>query len=140
MSMRTWKKEFYPIHAREATHSTLEALQHSLRKWEGLTEKNLEKHGLFRYGAIVHEIKGEDSFRINDHTCALCHLFLVVPTLGEHQCMGCPLYELRGYPCDRGEKAPYFEFIEDDRIEPMINLLKLAIRHINPSNTKISGD
>lgn len=40
MSLKTWKLEFYPVEA--STVSKEDALDHSLRKWEGLTEENLK--------------------------------------------------------------------------------------------------
>ncbi len=47
MSLATWKAEFYPFTAEKcAAEFPEEALDHSIRKWEGLSPENLKKHGV----------------------------------------------------------------------------------------------
>ena len=46
MSLKTWKKEFYPQSAKRTKQS--EAVEHSLHKWRGILPANLKKHGLNR--------------------------------------------------------------------------------------------
>lgn len=43
MSVKTWRDEFMPINA-SAKMTRREAVLHSIRKWEGLSPKNLRKH------------------------------------------------------------------------------------------------
>ena len=44
MSIESWKAEFYPTPADEASKD--QAIAHSLRKWEGLRKENLDRHEL----------------------------------------------------------------------------------------------
>ena len=55
MSLKTWKKEFYPKEAIDAIKTELMATKHSLRKWRGLTKANLKKHGLVQTGDFIHK-------------------------------------------------------------------------------------
>ena len=76
MSLETWKAEFYPVSAHEAIGSELEAAEHSLRKWQGRAEPNLEKHGMQVSGCQDIAAIGEDAtaekFSFLAATCALC--------------------------------------------------------------------
>lgn len=53
MSLKTWKKEFYPT---KPSHkwTWLECIEHSLRKWRGATEENCQKHNVEFSGFAVH--------------------------------------------------------------------------------------
>lgn len=44
MSYQTWAEKFYPVAAELVPEE--QALAHSLQKWKGLTEENLDAHGL----------------------------------------------------------------------------------------------
>jgi len=45
MTIKTWKEEFYKVKPSKRM-SKVEAIQHSLLKWQGLTKSNLKKHGV----------------------------------------------------------------------------------------------
>lgn len=44
MSIQSWIDEFYPVTAEECLPD--DALEHSIKKWEGLQPDALERHGL----------------------------------------------------------------------------------------------
>lgn len=97
MSFETWMDEFYPVDAVDVPKN--EAVAHSLRKWRGLTQENLEKHGVTLDGRVVREPYTHDLMRslwIDGYSCALCIYYHPVP--GE--CSSCPLYQYLGYSCD----------------------------------------
>jgi len=45
MSLETWMKEYY-VPAEECTGSDVEKIEQELRKWVGVYEENLKKHGV----------------------------------------------------------------------------------------------
>jgi hypothetical protein len=130
MSLETWKKEFYPVTAKQAARSTiLQSLLHSLRKWRGLTQRNLKRHGLRLVGHTI--IDGEHNnlkrFHINAETCGLCHKFY--EGFGHTRCSRCPLAILRrGHACDYNCRSPYHVFIWCSNPLPMIRLLEKAVK------------
>lgn len=110
MSIETWKQEFYPVPASEATSDVHTALDHSIRKWTGLLKKNLKKHGLTASWPRIWE--GRKSFPITTDTCALCHLY-------HDACDLCPL----------GGCGPFSAFCiwaEIGDARPMLTKLKQA--------------
>lgn len=85
MSIKTWKEEFYPRSA-ASRMSNKAAIEHSIKKWEGLLPENLKKHGvvLDRCGDIHDD---EVKFEISDLSCALCQKYFW------ECCIKCPLYK-----------------------------------------------
>ena len=133
MSLATWKKEFYPIEASEVKKK--DALDHSIRKWRGLSAASLKKHRvgkdlgdrtLFDMGENV------EWFTINTTRCALCkHYYISV----HGHCTGCPLFTVnKGTRCDEGAtgeaNSPYHHFIKFNDPKPMLKLLRKAKKHL----------
>jgi len=122
MSLQTWKKEFY---TEDATNVSKEdAIEHSLKKWRGLTKENLEKHCVVRLRDLICDINGSSRLYIDKDSCALCL------TSGD-DCTSCPLFESReDVSCDsttNDEKtSPYHAFTRDGNAEPMIKALEEA--------------
>ena len=118
MSIETWKAEYYPCEAKDATDS----IQHSLTKWIGLRKENLDRHGLLKGVCELYTETDGGVFKINNDTCALCIEFLC-PGAAD-PCVRCPLYKHLGHACDNGDgeddQSPYHSFIADDDPEPMI--------------------
>jgi len=84
MSLQSWMGEFMPVPASHAVTSELEAVQHSLQKWRGLTKENLKKHGVSQL----------DVPAPGSANCSLC-----LRHCGG--CSTCSLYKSRGnVPCD----------------------------------------
>ena len=117
MSLETWKAEFYPIEADKTTKE--QAIEHSLRKWQGLTPENLKKHGVIheRFAGVIDENDfraGKPTYMypeavpIDAGTCALCHHYHSEPDDGgylddeepDDYCGECPLKLTRHATCD----------------------------------------
>lgn len=129
MSLKTWKKEFYPTPANKTTKKN--AVAHSLRKWIGLLPENRKKHNMiFDPGSSYYDIceKNKDDsysnnfFSIDDTSCALCHHYIY------EDCKNCPLYKVVGTACNNHEnkKTPYEIYTETGNPKPMIAALKKA--------------
>ena len=121
MSLETWKEEFYFVDASEVPVE--QAIQHSLRKWIGLRQENLDKHGVSIEGKRIY---GEDGrLFISESSCALCRYYLE----DYSNCRHCPLYTVLGRSCDSGRSAPYQQFVLDGDPEPMIRALSDIYEH-----------
>lgn len=135
MSINTWKEEFYPIEADAAKGDALAAVEHSLRKWEGLRAENLTKHSCFvtTVGSIADdgaEAEGRaNMFRVNSESCALCKYNDELVHHGDY-CESCPITMATGVPCDdvdgeleEDDIAPWDEWTMNQNPEPMIAVL-----------------
>ena len=69
MSLQTWMDEFYPTPAQKFP-TELEAVEHSLRKWKGLTKENLEKHSVVHCRFSIRD-DAHVQLDIDSTTCAL---------------------------------------------------------------------
>jgi len=130
MSMIAWTKRYYPVSARRRM-SELAAVQHSLRKWEGLRKKILAEYKIKKYdNKIISD--GAVSLEINEETCALCKKFRSGDNCGD-----CPLYLVRGcvqcdYAMSREEEGPYEYWVTTGNPEPMIAWLELTLSAMKP--------
>lgn len=125
MSLATWKSEFYPVEAAEVPVE--QAIEHSLRKWQGLLAANLSAHGLERKNEYIRD--ETDCFAVNGDSCALCVHHYASVDARSYRCAKCPLFKLRGEACDSAlvSLSPYQAFtgMRGDPL-PMINLLQKA--------------
>lgn len=125
MSLETWKAEFIPTPACDCPRG--QAAAHSLRKWRGLTEENLRKHGLRKVDAWIKD-KADNRLCIAASSCALCLRFADTDASREEACKPCPLYKSLGKACDDEaaelEFAPYHKFTMFDDPLPMIAALE----------------
>jgi len=137
MSLETWKEEFYPVPAddKRAKRSHTAAVNHSLKKWRGLTKENLEKHGLQKESTVIIPINGGGCISIVGATCALCCMeydrTCLNNSTSEKFCRQCPLFRTLGRQCDQDnlldvseEPGPYIKFIIKDDPQPMIEALE----------------
>ena len=113
MSKETWLKEHYAIPAKGVL--PCDALAHSIRKWEGLTQLELAHHGL-----------EQPPITVDGSTCALCYHFYEHET--DEDCTDCPIVEYQGFPCTMSSKtnedqSPYWKWKADRNPVPMISLL-----------------
>lgn len=124
MSLETWKEEFYPTSAAQPM-TAREAIEHSLRKWRGLTDANLAKHQVTKKHRWIIDYFG-GSLEIDNETCALCYNFQIIDDkTGLQDCKACPLYVARSTRCDRGfTPSPYAAFVMYGDPCPMIKLLE----------------
>lgn len=140
MSLVTWKAEFYPVEADEVQIE--DSIDHSLTKWIGLRQANLEKHGIKagRYDGIG---DGNDRMYVGGDACALCSHHYDEDWCDDDEeegdgCAGCPLKLVRdGVPCDRTrddeDKAPWNAWNEGHDPEPMILWLTKAKAEFSPN-------
>ena len=129
MDQHPWLEEFYPIAAKklvESLHGETDPLirdqkmlEHSIRKWEGLSPENLKKHRvrMLRSGSVELDPKYKENAKyldeldengcapdvlgIDSDSCALCQAYLVPVVIGKPKfpgsdaCHQCPLYRVR---------------------------------------------
>lgn len=77
MSIKTWMREFYEeLPDCLARWYWRQAIEHSLRKWEGFKKANLQKHGCRWDDAGNSRIQDEvdDVFYVDGDSCALLRL------------------------------------------------------------------
>lgn len=110
--------------------SKKEAYDHVLRKWIGLREENLRRHGLHRsYSSILGKYEEPpDSMAVDGSTCAFCSHYLKSAGV---RCGSCPLFKSLGASCDRRRddyhaRSPYDEFLLDGNPEPMISTIIMS--------------
>jgi hypothetical protein len=123
MSLTTWKEKFYPIPAHEVP--ACDAVAHSLKKWTGLRDANLAKHGLSSQGIYMYNENGTHEFSIDSSTCALCEHYID----DDNDCPNCPLAQTLGRRCDDAY-GPYTHFVTFDGPGPMIAALRKTQRRI----------
>ena len=125
MSLESWKRQFYP---RERV-GAIGAIEHSIRKWEGLRPENLKAHKLSKMigshditdellMARGDEIHWTDSFNIDSDTCALC-------IRHDDECRRCELAIARdGLDCFHSNEeetiSPFHAWSQYADPEPMI--------------------
>ena len=126
MSLKTWKKEFYPISVRACSKKDVrKMLNHTLLKWTGLLPKNRRKHGLILHNDTLFEGKvkiGMPVFQLNGSTCVLCKVYAY--------CHNCPLKNFH-YGCAGGT---YKQFQISGAVVPMIKAIKDALKLVEASN------
>jgi hypothetical protein len=112
MSEESWKEEFYNVDAGDTCKA--QAVEHSLRKWKGLTKESLRRHGLSRV-----------PIEISSYTCALClHYYDEEP-----ECNACPIVKVTGRECDgdldypEEESSPWGDYVDSRDPSRMIALL-----------------
>lgn len=142
MTLKTWKKEFYPVTAKRAAKgSVVKAVEHSIRKWVGLRPSNLKRHGMVSYwvsGDIAEEGHTLTFLYIDGQSCSLCQKFVAV-NYGD--CSGCPLYESRGQVrCDctgDTEGNPYGAWRTKGDPMPMIKALRKSLKWIKENRENV---
>lgn len=134
MSLQTWMDEFYPTPAQKFP-TELEAVEHSLRKWKGLTQENLDKHAMRRFKWSIGE-SVEKSLIIDSTTCALCQQhYDAYSNIAD--CDKCVLKKVNvsvengeQYSCDQcmpeDSESKYKIFLYEANPQPMIELLEKA--------------
>lgn len=125
MSLVTWMQEYYQ--PRE-NPTRLQALEESVKKWEGLQPTAMQKHQVeWGIGGWGIQDKYEVSLSVNDKTCALCQLYT---SNTEEDCIECPLAQIRcGVRCDMllgdEQQSPYRLRYTQPHV--MLNWLKQAL-------------
>lgn len=103
MILKNWSKEFYPIHAADATENDLVAIDHCIKKWKGALPKNLKKHGVAYKDHTIYEtdVATSNSIDFNGDTCALCQKYqYVLSCKNEIDGTSCPIVRKLGQNCE----------------------------------------
>lgn len=122
MSLRSWKSEYYRS-ILKASKDTLLAIDHSIKKWEGLRPSALQKHNLtapFDTKSLFSK-RGDTKFKVSGKTCALCRM-TQKETRGNVECSICPLYTLTKVHCDQFN-GPWNVWVNKRDPEPMLKAL-----------------
>lgn len=132
MGLDTWKQRYYtePADSGSATSSAKVALDHSIRKWEGMFAGTLEAHGLrtINDGRGIFNTDGTPGYlRIGAESCALCAMFFTA--FADHPCGTCPLAESRGgVACDKEtnveRESPWGAWLYKADPKPMLEALR----------------
>ncbi len=111
MSIESWKREFYSIKAKEfaANHTQEECLDHCIKKWEGLSKENVERHWLKIDGRKIVDESGEDFHPVASN-CSLC----VKSSISEEDacCNKCIIKQTMGQTCSEKNR------IGSDSLDP----------------------
>ena len=124
MTLKAWKEKYYPKTA-SPNMTIMQALDHSILKWSGLSKAALDSFALTRHKSLVDDDNEGCYFIVAVGTCALCVKFF------DNLCAGCPLYEVRGNTrcCDElGDEqvSPYNEFTVNGNPRLMLRWLRKA--------------
>ena len=115
MSLESWKAEYLAVDVEDCSEK--DALKHSLIKWSGLQEANLEEHRVRLDSIFLIE---DDTYRcliIDRETCALCYHYFMTADMYKETCAKCPLVS-----CN----LEWVSFVEGDPV-PMYNKIKTLI-------------
>lgn len=135
MSIETWKREFYPVEACNFIdhHSDVGAIKHCVRKWEGLSQENLEKHKIKvpTSSNYLQDAEG-DTFYVDCSSCALCRRYQdECQTHTGANFQNCPLLSYLGSPCDAGNDSPYKAWFSRCDNSIMLNALKQTLEAVS---------
>ena len=129
MTIETWKKEFYTKDAKSKM-TKRQAVEHSIKKWNGLTKANLKKHLVFKDNFSNQIYDNEINwFSINDESCALCVKYYEGAL--DEGCEKCPLFVSLGRPCANPSRfSPYDDYYKKSNPSKMIKVLEETLEKI----------
>lgn len=122
----------------EGDPSKRELIEHALRKWRGLTDENLKKHGMqaFPDKHIIRDKLGRGLY-VDRMTCSLC--FRYMEEVGaDVSCEKCLLYEVLGTDCCDYRVGPYEIWADGGGAEPMIEALEMALEMVKEEEENTS--
>ena len=138
MSIESWREEFYPTPAQLVAPGVLYAAKHSLKKWIGLRQENLDRHKVAMYGWYLQvEPNGLVGVEIGAVSCALCAQFF--NDNASIECAACPLYMTLGRACDDDisdddescdYNSPWAAWLASFNPEPMIAALDATVKRL----------
>ncbi len=135
MSLKTWKKEFYPVTAKRCPKKPIRQAQQGVLEWTGLLPGNLKKHGLVKaqYGTVIYERECVGrGFPVGGQSCALC---ANCHPDGRPVCGQCILVIYLGHRCH----AQYDIWIRKNDAHPMLRKLKRLEQVILKADQKGKG-
>lgn len=140
MSYENWRKEFYPVGARQIVGDLdyqldsgkitdkeyqLKLLDHSIQKWVGFLPENVEKYKLLVNRAMLYNNDDPEECKptpmmLSADTCSLC----IAYNERDGDCTYCPIYKSGQPVCEDPESA--YERAIDGDIPIMIEALQTA--------------
>lgn len=131
MNSQDWLNKYYPKPPSE-NMTKRQAIEHSLRKWQGLRAGILEVYGLYKESSLIRKVEtGRVVLQIDASSCALCVKYYTREFTPELQsCAKCPLAQSLGNPCDKSGygNRPYTTWTQNDNPIPMIKALKKTLK------------
>lgn len=129
MGLSDWIEKYIGCddYLNEQSKHPLQAVIHSLNKWQGLQQKVLEQYKLKRRGKALLGTQNKP-LRINDVNCSLC-LYSQDLAKSKHEvyyCGYCPGAIANGKTC----LGAYDDFSKTGDVEPMLKWLRKAKKHI----------
>jgi hypothetical protein len=121
MSLQTWIKQYMPTDPGDCK-TDLEAIEHSLLKYQGLRKGAMAEHGVARAGGQLVQ-KSNFSKRIGImgmDSCALCIRFK--DSTAKQSCAKCPLYQVGEHCLD--ENSAYVEARYGKKFSRIIKVFK----------------
>ena len=130
MSIESWHQEFLPHDELnrlcELNEYTVEVAEHTKRKFIGLREENLKKHGLTKNNCFIEDKSEVESYhrylQIAASCCAYCQITRNL--YGGINCNHCPVAK-HGIECD--DRVSAYKYFLHGNPEPMIELMDRII-------------
>lgn len=119
LSLEEWKAEYYPVDAQAAAGTALEATQHSLRKWRGMSSEVMRTYGVEQLDVVMFT------------DCALCCYGKRYAV--DDPCSECPLAHTLGRSCDQSSDSVASEWrswCRNRDTEPMITALERTLTRL----------
>lgn len=134
-SFSDWLKEHYPETAKEAAETSrarndngLYAARHSLKKWEGVCKKELDKYGMYVLGTAVWNKHGDNLIiDFSSENCSLCKY-----TVRGNYCFYCPGKEANGYTC----LDAFVSMANKSSPRKMLIWLRKTVKYLESKQTK----
>lgn len=146
MSLQSWKEEFYPSNAADEfqfdptpqKELVIKAIEHSLKKWIGLSPENLKKHDAYRRGVDQYET----SEIISDGSEKLCTSYRQRMWIGSSSCSLCQVYDEICQKCiftttlKMTCKSQYARWVNKDENQPMVESLQEILKIVKGEDSQ----
>lgn len=129
MGVMTWKKEFYS--AIKGVKKGIPAIEHSIKKWKGLSKENLAKHGLtlspMHYFICkldeANSWDADEKLSVGCDNCALCRTSKYADG-SFMKCAVCPIQIHNGISCH----SAFTKWMTTGNVKPMLKLLEKTLK------------
>lgn len=130
MSLAEWEKVYYPKEPKKSM-TEIEAIKHSIKKWQGLFPSVLKKYELQKKGKRIYD--ADSSFFVDDASCALC--------IKHKGCRKCSLKQVRSkVSCDSRMpdelNSPYHRFTFNSSPRLMLKWLRKALKQYETDHSQ----
>lgn len=135
MSIESWKAEFYPETAIDVANrgNEIECIEHSIQKWNGLSEENLNAHEVQKNSSLLFDIDDNHQFELDATSCSLCEFTEIRYNDVDEEadfCNHCPIVKATGKECN----VQWNQFVYKDNPKPMQELLQQTLEFYKSLN------